>query len=94
MSPTRGRHKSTCKDGRKSIEWIQEIEGVKAVILGKTRGRIGRGKTGSVKIQRQLDIPGFKAVLTCSYGLQELVVILFSEEHRLPVSNKISQTLS
>lgn len=76
-SPRRGRHQSTCKDGRKTIEWLRKLSGVSGVTIGRTSGRtsVGRGKpVGHLKLQRRTE-GGFRAVLMCSYGAQEIFVM-------------------
>lgn len=77
----RGRHRSTCKDGRSTIQWLESLDGVNGVVIGRTRGRVsvGAGKpVGYMRLQRQTK-SGFNAVLQCSYGAQEIFIIVENE---------------
>ena len=72
----KGRHQSSCKDGKKSIKYIKSIQGVSAVIIGISVGgkSIGKNKTaGHVKIQREEEA-GLKAILQTSKGIQEIFI--------------------
>ena len=74
--PTRGRHKSSCKDGRKTIAYLESLKSVQAVIIGMSIGgkSIGKGNSpGFLKIQRE-EQSGFKAVLQTSKGVQEVFI--------------------
>ena len=78
----RGRHQSTCKDGKRTIQKLQSIPGVQAVILGVTSGRKSGGKgkpVGYFKLQRKIET-GFKGVLQCSYGAQDLSIIVAEKD--------------
>jgi len=73
----RGRHQSTCKDGRRTLDWLCRLPGVEGVTIGRTSGRasVGRARpVGHLKLQRQTEA-GFRAVLQCSYGAQEVFII-------------------
>ena len=72
----RGRHQSTCKDGKKSIKKIESIQGVQGVIIGMSIGgkSIAAGRSaGDVKLQRVLK-GGIKGLLQTSKGVQEIFV--------------------
>jgi len=72
----RGRHQSSCKDGKKSIKKIESLPGVHGVIIGFSIGgkSIGQGKSaGDVKLQRIVE-GGIKGVLQTSKGVQEIFV--------------------
>ena len=74
--PPRGRHQSTSKECQKTIDRIQALDGVTAVIIGRSYGgkSLGKGgRTGDVKIQRQVP-GGWKAVTQSAKGLQELFI--------------------
>lgn len=74
--PTRGRHQSTSKEGQRLIRWLEALDGVEAVIIGRSYGgkSLGQGgKTGSLKLQRAV-LGGYKAVLQSEKGLQELFI--------------------
>jgi len=74
--PPRGRHQSTSKECQKTIDRINALDGVTAVIIGRSYGgkSLGKGgRTGEVKIQRQVP-GGWKAVTQTAKGLQELFI--------------------
>lgn len=74
MDKNRGRHRSSCKAGKRSIELIKKVAGVEAVIIGRSSGgkSVSRGKSdGYFKIQRSMT-NGFKGVLQTSKGIQEI----------------------
>ena len=73
---SRGKHQSSCKDGKKSIKFIESINGVQAVIIGMSLGGKSIGKNnsaGHLKLQREEET-GFKAVLQTSKGVQEIFI--------------------
>lgn len=74
--PSRGRHQSTSKECRVVMKRIEAIEGVIAIIIGRSYGgkSLGQGSTtGAVKIQRQVS-GGLKAVTQSAKGLQEIYI--------------------
>lgn len=74
--PSRGRHQTTSKECRAVIRRIQALDGVTAVIIGRSYGGKSLGSsrsTGAVHIQRSLE-GGLKAVTQSSKGLQELYI--------------------
>ena len=74
--PSRGRHQSTSKECRALLKRIEAIEGVVAVIIGRSYGgkSLGQGKTtGSLRIQRTVS-GGLKAVMQSEKGLQEIYI--------------------
>ncbi len=84
--PSRGRHQSTSKECRRTIEKIEALEGVVGVIIGRSYGgkSLGKqGRTGEVKVQRT-EPGGIKAVTQSAKGLQELFIRTASgEEERI-----------
>ena len=74
--PSRGRHQSTSKECRALIKRIEALDGVVAVIIGRSYGgkSLGQGKsTGSLRIQRTVN-GGLKAVMQSEKGLQEIYI--------------------
>lgn len=71
----RGRHRSTCKAGKRAIAELESIPGVIAVIIGISVGgkSLGSGRTGDVKVQRAVP-GGFKGLLQSSRGIQEIFI--------------------
>ena len=75
-SHQRGRHRSTDKDGKRTIARLEGIPGVTAVVIGRSFGgkSIGRGrKVGDFKLQAAVPA-GFKGVLQTSKGIQEIFI--------------------
>lgn len=74
--PSRGRHQSTSKECRALLKRIEAIDGVVAVIIGRSYGGKSLGKgatTGSIRIQRTVS-GGLKAVMQSAKGLQEVYI--------------------
>ena len=74
--PSRGRHQSSSKECLRAIRKIESLPGVVGVIIGHSYGgkSLGKnGKTGSVRVQREVS-GGLKAVTQTSKGLQELFI--------------------
>ena len=74
--PSRGRHQSSSKECLRAIRKIESLPGVTGVIIGRSYGgkSLGKnGKTGSVRVQREVS-GGLKAVTQTSKGLQELFI--------------------
>jgi hypothetical protein len=74
--PSRGRHQSTSKECKEVMKKIEAMEGVIAVIIGRSYGgkSLGQGKaTGSIRLQREVP-GGLKAVIQSAKGLQELYI--------------------
>ncbi|MCU0749340.1 MAG: hypothetical protein MUF13_07320 [Akkermansiaceae bacterium] len=74
--PSRGRHRSTSKECHDVLRRIESLEGVAAVIIGRSYGGKSLGsecRTGSIRIQRQVS-GGLKAVMQSSKGLQEIYI--------------------
>jgi hypothetical protein len=74
--PSRGRHQTTSKECRAMIRRIEALDGVTAVIIGRSYGgkSLAQGSaTGTLKIQRQLP-GGLKAVTQSAKGLQEIYI--------------------
>ena len=72
----RGAHTSTTRKGRRTIEKLEALEGVEAVIIGMSVGgkSIGRNASdGDFKIQREEEA-GFKGALQTSRGIQEIFI--------------------
>jgi len=84
MPVRRGKHQSTDKDGRKTIALLEAIPGVKAVIIGESKGgkNLGRNRAaGAFKLQGETPA-GFKGLLQTSRGVQQIALILDSTESR------------
>ena len=74
----RGRHRSTDKEGRKTLARLERIPGVAAVIISRSIGgkSIGRERAvGDFKLQAEVQ-GGFKGVLQTSKGIQEIFVLV------------------
>lgn len=74
--PSRGRHQSTSKECKVVMKKIEAMEGVTAIIIGRSYGgkSLGLGSTtGAVKVQRQVS-GGIKAVTQSAKGLQEIYI--------------------
>ena len=74
--PSRGRHQSTSKESLQTLKKIEALEGVIAVIIGRSYGGKSLGKTGRdglVKVQAKQS-GGLKAVTQTAKGLQEIFV--------------------
>ena len=82
MVAKRGKHRSTDKEGRKALATLQTIDGIKAVIIGRSIGgkNVGRKRAvGAFKIQGET-ASGFKGLLQTSRGIQEIALILDAPE--------------
>lgn len=74
--PSRGRHQSTSKECRALLKRIEALDGVVAVIIGRSYGgkSLGNGRaTGAIRIQRTVS-GGLKAVMQSEKGLQEIYI--------------------
>ena len=74
--PSRGRHQSTSKECKAVMKRIEAMDGVVAVIIGRSYGgkSLGQGSsTGALKIQRPVS-GGLKAVTQSAKGLQEIYI--------------------
>lgn len=74
--PSRGRHQSTSKECRVLLKKIEALDGVVAVIIGRSYGgkSLGQGgATGAIRIQRTVS-GGLKAVMQSEKGLQEIYI--------------------
>ena len=74
--PSRGRHQSTSKECRALIKKIEALDGVVAVIIGRSYGgkSLGKGSaTGGLKVQRPMP-GGIKAAMQSEKGLQEIYI--------------------
>lgn len=74
--PSRGRHQSTSKECRTLLKKIEALDGVVAVIIGRSYGgkSLGQGgATGAIKVQRRMP-GGLKAVMQSEKGLQEIFI--------------------
>ena len=89
----RGRHQSSCKDGKKTIKYLESLNGVIAVIIGMSLGGKSIGKNNSagyVKLQREEET-GFKALLQTSKGVQEIFIKIekgFKESIKKEIKSK------
>jgi len=74
--PKRGRHQSTSKECQQILSKVEAMDGVLAVIIGRSYGGKSLGsqsRTGTLKIQRQIS-GGLKAVTQSAKGLQEIFI--------------------
>jgi hypothetical protein len=74
--PARGRHQTTSSECRATLRRIEAMDGVLAVIIGRSYGgkSLGQGSaTGAIKIQRKVS-GGLKAVTQSAKGLQEIYI--------------------
>ncbi len=74
--PARGRHQSSSKECHLILKKIEALEGVVAVIIGRSYGgkSLGQGSaTGAIKVQRKIS-GGLKAVTQSEKGLQEIFI--------------------
>ena len=72
----RGAHTSTTRKARRTIEMLEALEGVEAVMIGFSIGgkSIGRNASeGDFKIQREEEA-GYKGVIQTSKGIQEIFI--------------------
>jgi hypothetical protein len=80
--PSRGRHQSTSKECRVLLKKIEAMDGVVAVIIGRSYGgkSLGQGSaTGAIRIQRTVS-GGLKAVMQSEKGLQEIYIRTLPEK--------------
>lgn len=76
MGKGRGRHQSTDKEGKRTIEALERIPGVEAVFINRSIGgkSIGRKRAaGDFKLQGEMR-GGFRGVLQTSKGIQEIFI--------------------
>jgi hypothetical protein len=74
--PSRGRHQSSSKECHQIMRRIEAMDGVVAVIIGRSYGgkSLGQGiPTGGLKVQRKIS-GGLKAVTQSAKGLQEIFI--------------------
>ena len=73
----RGRHQSSCKAGQKTIEALQQLPGIKAVIIGRSYGgkSFHNAYDGAIKLQ-QTQGNTIYALLRTSKGIQSLRILL------------------
>jgi hypothetical protein len=74
--PSRGRHQSSSKECHLILKKIEALDGVVAVIIGRSYGgkSLGQGSaTGAIKVQRKIS-GGLKAVTQSAKGLQEIFI--------------------
>ena len=72
----RGAHTSTTRKARRTIEMLEALDGVEAVMIGFSIGgkSIGRSASeGDFKIQREEEA-GYKGVIQTSKGIQEIFI--------------------
>lgn len=71
----RGRHQSSCPEGKKTLLKLEKMPHVTAVVLGFSIGgkSIKGAPTGYFRLQRPVP-GGFKGVLQSSKGVQEVFV--------------------
>ncbi len=74
--PQRGTHRSTTKKARRTLDKIESLDSVEAVIIGHSVGGKSLGRNayeGQFKVQREEE-GGFKGVLQTSKGIQEIFI--------------------
>ncbi len=84
MASGRGKHRSSDKDGRRTIALLESLPGIKAVIIGESKGgkNLGRNRSaGAFKLQGETPA-GFKGILQTSRGVQQIAIILDSTRSR------------
>ncbi len=84
MASGRGKHRSSDKDGRRTIALLESLPGIKAVIIGESKGgkNLGRNRSaGFFKLQGETSA-GFKGILQTSRGVQQIAIILDSTRSR------------
>ena len=72
----RGRHRSSDKEGKRTLARLMSIPGVTAVVIGRSYGgkSLGRGQAvGDFKLQAKVR-GGLKGVLQTSKGIQEIFI--------------------
>ena len=72
----RGRHRSSDKDGKRTIARLKSIPGVTTVVIGRSYGgkSLGRDRAvGDFKLQSEVR-GGFRGVLQTSRGIQEIFI--------------------
>ncbi len=72
----RGRHRSSDKEGKRTIARLMSIPGVTAVVIGRSYGgkSLGRDRAvGDFKLQAKVR-GGLKGVLQTSKGIQEIFI--------------------
>lgn len=76
MGKGRGRHRSTDKEGRRTIDVLERIPGVEGVIISRSIGGKSIGRhcaAGDFKLQSEMP-GGFRGILQTSKGIQELFI--------------------
>ena len=76
MGKGRGRHRSTDKEGKRTIAALERIAGVEAVFINRSIGgkSIGRQRAaGDFKLQGEAP-GGFRGVVQTSKGIQEIFI--------------------
>ncbi len=76
MARKRGTHQSTTKKAQRTLDKIEALPSVEAVMIGHSRGGKSLGRQaseGQFRIQRE-DDAGFKGVLQTSRGIQEIFI--------------------
>lgn len=88
----RGKHQTTCKAGKKTIERIQKIAGVKSVIIGRSFGGKGlhQAQDGTIKLQAS-SLGAITAVMQTSKGVQNLTILLGKDADEWAVRNAIEE---
>ena len=76
MGKGRGRHRSTDKEGRRTIDALERIPGVEGGIISRSIGGKSIGRhcaAGDFKLQSEMP-GGFRGVLQTSKGIQDLFI--------------------
>lgn len=73
----RGKHHTTCKAGRRKIELIKKVPGIKAVLIGRSLGGKGLHQASDGTVKLQTSRPGaITAVMQTSKGVQNITFLL------------------
>jgi len=90
----RGKHRSTCKQGKKTVNALLKIDGIKSVIIGISHGGKGLHQARDGAIKLQVSKPGaISAVMQTSKGIQDINILLESDIDDEAIRALISNTL-
>lgn len=93
---SRGRHKSTDKEGRRTLARLEAVPGVTAIVIGHSLGgkSLGRtARTGDFRLQGAV-AGGLKGVVQTSRGIQEIFVRVAQGADRQQVAAAIAAALA
>lgn len=95
-APSRGRHRSSDKEGRRTLARIEAVDGVVGVVIGHSVGGKALGRTGAAgDFRLQAPVPGgYKGVLQTSRGIQEVFVRFAPDGDAAAIADDIATTLA